>query len=294
MEQKQGKHFQHSELFAYYPMDTSNISTRTNIDLGVHSHSLYEINIVTKGESTHDLNGLITHAKPGSVYLIPPETPHGFDREHPVDVILLLLGDAFIVRYEEELKTFPGYQAFFEIAPMLKNDSAQLSYLQLKPEQWEELKPLLDFALRQRGEGDHVITTAMSLAIIGLLCRYYRLQYSATLLPAPTYSLKAVVESLEYIHTHYADKITIDLLSNMTNTSRTSYLRYFRAICRCTPTEYITKYRIQKAKETILKTDLPIAQIAEACGFYDQAHFSKKFQLQVGESPLQFRKHSVK
>ena len=289
MDDYEGQHYIHGHIFAYYPLDTSNIDMRYNFKIGMHSHNHYEINIVTKGESTHYLGEYQMNASPGCVFVIPPNVSHGFDPKHPVDFCQIVLGDAFMARYAEELKTFPGFHTLFEISPMLRHDSSEQTFLKLNEAQKAELQPLLQFALHQRGEGDHVVTGAMALAIVGLLCRYIRLQYTATVWPSPTYSLKAIVESLEYIHIHYPEKITISLLAENAHLSRATFLRYFKSICRCSPAEYLTKYRIKKAQELILNTELSFVQIAIACGFFDQAHFTKKFTQATGESPGQYR-----
>jgi AraC-like DNA-binding protein len=39
----------------------------------------------------------------------------------------------------------------------------------------------------------------------------------------------------------------------------------------------------------LLKRDLPLAEIAISCGFYDQSHFSRAFKRRFGLSPARFR-----
>ncbi len=55
------------------------------------------------------------------------------------------------------------------------------------------------------------------------------------------------------------------------------------------PHEYIGIMRIEKAKELLLNTDLPIGEIAERTGYYDQNYFSRIFKKMVGVSPKTYR-----
>ena len=55
------------------------------------------------------------------------------------------------------------------------------------------------------------------------------------------------------------------------------------------PKRYIVERRLHRAKNLIAQTELPIAQIAMACGFNSTSHFSKVFRSQFGNSPLSRR-----
>lgn len=52
---------------------------------------------------------------------------------------------------------------------------------------------------------------------------------------------------------------------------------------------YIIKAKINKSVEYLLTTQMSIAEIADKCGFYDSAHFSKQFKKAIGYSPSKFR-----
>ena len=56
-----------------------------------------------------------------------------------------------------------------------------------------------------------------------------------------------------------------------------------------TPSRYRNEYRINVAKELLVKTELPLRTIAEKAGFTDQFYFSKIFKKLTGQSPAQFR-----
>ena len=60
-----------------------------------------------------------------------------------------------------------------------------------------------------------------------------------------------------------------------------------------TPSNYIALLRIQKAKEMLSNTELPIKEVAAACGFEDAYYFSNFFKKQFGISPTSFRRSTL-
>lgn len=56
---------------------------------------------------------------------------------------------------------------------------------------------------------------------------------------------------------------------------------------------YLNTYRITKAQELLVSTDLNIAEISEAVGYSSSGYFYKNFKLISGESPKEFKKRIV-
>lgn len=70
--------------------------------------------------------------------------------------------------------------------------------------------------------------------------------------------------------------------------SPSRFAHLFKAVTGQTPIAYLNRVRIENAKELLLKTSLPIAEIAERVGFADQNYFGRLFKRQVGLSPTEF------
>jgi AraC family transcriptional regulator len=71
------------------------------------------------------------------------------------------------------------------------------------------------------------------------------------------------------------------------------FSRVFRTSFGESPLEYITKKRIERAKQLMLSTDSSLGHIALDCGFADQAHFSRMFRRVTGDSPSAWRRSSI-
>ena len=67
--------------------------------------------------------------------------------------------------------------------------------------------------------------------------------------------------------------------------------RLFRRFLGCSAYEYLTTYRINKAKELLLvESSLEIQEIAIRTGFSDTSHFIAMFKKASGLTPGEFRR----
>ncbi|THD63864.1 AraC family transcriptional regulator [Phenylobacterium sp.] len=67
------------------------------------------------------------------------------------------------------------------------------------------------------------------------------------------------------------------------------FARAFKLSFGVTPHTYIFQRRLERAQELMLTTDQPLCQIAQDCGFADQAHFTRRFRLAHGATPHAWR-----
>ena len=69
------------------------------------------------------------------------------------------------------------------------------------------------------------------------------------------------------------------------------FARSFKNTTGKTPAKYIIESKIEKAKEIILTTSIPMNQVAALCGYNDPLYFSRIFKKRVGVSPREYRKN---
>lgn len=97
-------------------------------------------------------------------------------------------------------------------------------------------------------------------------------------------------EVFEYVRLHYARAIKIDELAEVMHLSKSQFERRFRQLFKMTPTKHIQNVRVSAACHLLSSTHDTVASIASEVGFYDQSHFSRVFQREVGLSPSEYRK----
>ena len=61
-----------------------------------------------------------------------------------------------------------------------------------------------------------------------------------------------------------------------------------------TPYQYLTEYRLLKASELLVNTELSMGEISNSVGFNSQSHFGKMFKLKTKLTPLSYRKVHAK
>jgi len=88
-------------------------------------------------------------------------------------------------------------------------------------------------------------------------------------------------------------KIDLAAISKLTGLSYVQFVRRFKTETGMTPSEYISVMRMQKAKNLLAETALPIRQIAYACGFENEYYFSNFFKKHAALSPTAFRRESM-
>ncbi len=93
-----------------------------------------------------------------------------------------------------------------------------------------------------------------------------------------------------YIQEHLARPISVADLSRVAGLSTTHFSRAFGRSFGEAPHVYVVGRRLDRARHLMLTTDMALSELAIACGFSDQAHFSKLFRRHTGRTPAAWRR----
>jgi AraC family transcriptional regulator len=102
-----------------------------------------------------------------------------------------------------------------------------------------------------------------------------------------------VRRTLAYIEANLASKMDLDELANLAALSRSHFSRAFKRSVGLSPMEYVVVRRVERSKLMISGTTEPLAEVALACGFADQAHLNRRFRDVVGISPGRWRRSNA-
>lgn len=72
--------------------------------------------------------------------------------------------------------------------------------------------------------------------------------------------------------------------------SRSHFIRGFRAATGVTPYHWLLRQRVARARDLLVQSDLPIADVAVSCGFSDQSHMTRVFTRITGSTPGAWRR----
>ncbi len=87
------------------------------------------------------------------------------------------------------------------------------------------------------------------------------------------------------IEEHFASSLSLSVIANAVGVHPVHLARQFRASHGCTVGEYIRRVRVAFARQELVASDKPIAEIALAAGFSDQSQLTKSFKRITGETP---------
>lgn len=99
-----------------------------------------------------------------------------------------------------------------------------------------------------------------------------------------------VQEAVSYIRNYYSDGIDVMDIASHLNVSRSYLHSLFKNSLEMSPKEFLTKFRISRAKEQLTLTTASVEQIARSCGYNDTLVFSKAFKREIGIPPTAYRK----
>ena len=94
-----------------------------------------------------------------------------------------------------------------------------------------------------------------------------------------------------YVENYYQIDIDIKQVASVVNISVPSFCNYFKKTTNITFTEFVNRYRIQKACLLLLQ-DKTIAEVCFECGFNNVTYFNKIFKKIVSRTPSEFRKEN--
>ncbi|MCR9207286.1 AraC family transcriptional regulator [Rhodopirellula bahusiensis] len=103
-------------------------------------------------------------------------------------------------------------------------------------------------------------------------------------------SADSLEKVMQYIHAHYREDIPTGHLAEMAGLSASHFERRFRLAFGASPRQYLIRVRVENAARWLRETDERVTKIAQSCGFYDHAHFSRSFQRIMKMSPTEYRK----
>ena len=120
--------------------------------------------------------------------------------------------------------------------------------------------------------------------------RFYKLNHTAEHSETSKYRHQLIPDCIEYLRNHYAQKITIEELSNNFFLSKSYLSSLFKKATGSGVVEYLQHIRIDKACELLVETDLSITEISTMVGYTDYRFFNKSFKKITGCTANEYRK----
>jgi AraC-like DNA-binding protein len=98
-----------------------------------------------------------------------------------------------------------------------------------------------------------------------------------------------LARALRAILERFTEPFTVDALADIAGMSRSSFAAHFTEVFGETPMSLLRAARLRRARELLVTTDTPVAQIAHHVGFAGRSNFSRAFRKMYSADPTGFR-----
>lgn len=99
--------------------------------------------------------------------------------------------------------------------------------------------------------------------------------------------------ALQYIEDRYQEKFSLQDIADHVHFSAPYFSKVFKKEIGVTFTKYLTNVRIEKSKQLLKNTDMPLSDIPALVGFEEQSYFTRVFRATTGISPGKYRNRNV-
>lgn len=96
----------------------------------------------------------------------------------------------------------------------------------------------------------------------------------------------------ELITSELGNDLSLTSLSNVLGMSKPHFVRLFRLTTGTSPHRYVMQKRIERARQLVIASDVPLVEVASEVGFASQSHLNQAFQRAYGITPGNARRHS--
>jgi AraC family transcriptional regulator len=94
---------------------------------------------------------------------------------------------------------------------------------------------------------------------------------------------------IDHMQVHMDERLPLSSLAGLSGLSPSQFARTFRAAVGKPPHGYLLDLRIERARNLLENTDLPVIEVGMQCGFEQPNHFATMFRKIVGFSPRAWR-----
>jgi AraC-like DNA-binding protein len=131
---------------------------------------------------------------------------------------------------------------------------------------------------------DELLSTVLKTIIISLVR-----ESSDITIKNKDKELELTKKTVEFIQSHYSQKISNEMIANHFNFHPAYLNRVFKRYIGVPMHLFLRNYRLNVAMDMLRISDMGVAQIASMVGFADVPHFSVSFKKYTGLNPSRFR-----
>lgn len=143
--------------------------------------------------------------------------------------------------------------------------------------------------LQETKTDNELHTVQLLMQLWQVLSGHLNLDSDSASLHQPNHTQAKLQTMMQYIHDHYAQQISLQMIADAASISKSGALHLFQTNLHISPVAYLIEYRLAQAAEQLHTTQKSISSIAEATGFACSGYFCRKFRQLYQMSPMEYR-----
>ena len=252
------------------------------------SHDCWEFIYIDRGSLIVTAGTQTYFMKSGELAFHCPNEFHAFQSLGQSDVIVVSFHCSSEAMDRLKQKVLLLHRKEKEHLKMLVDES-QLVY-----QHFDNIAPHINMQIREDAPlgGEQLIKNYLEQLLIHICRRDDNVKFSQRAVSARStaHSMILAQRIQDYLQEHYAEKLSLQGLSNEMGVSVSQIKRVFREQLGKTMVSCITELRIAQAKRLIREGSLNFSQIAEAVGYESIYYFSALFKKQTGRTLSEYQR----
>lgn len=254
----------------------------TRYEMSAHWHTEMEIIRILQGELKIRLNNREYIARRGDVVFVNPETVHGASPSECIYECVIFHID-FLDASTNSCRFFVESVLNREFVIKDYNKCGENSLINSVNSVFE--------AMKHKSSGYKFRVIGALYGMLGVVVDNHL--YSTVTGDSEISDSKNIPKLkkvLSFLRDNYEQQLSLDDMAKAADMSPKYFCYFFKEKTGKSPVGYLNGYRIEKASQKLLNSDLSVTDIAYSCGFNDLSYFIKTFKTQKGISPTKFRK----
>lgn len=253
-----------------------------------HWHNDVELVKILDGEMNYYINGKTINLKKNDGVIINSKVMHyGFSENNQECEFICILIDPEILAINTVI-----YKNL--INPIIT--SPNLEYNLLKQDNTNHNKILLNIEELYKSYHHFILTQEnIDLECIATTCYFWKNWFDLVkdnLInnnEQPSKEILLQKKMTRFIYQNYMHPIKLENIAESANICRSKCCILFKKYVQQSPINFLNEYRVERAKELILNTNMNITEIALNCGFNNLSYFAKQFYKITGKTPKKYK-----
>lgn len=256
------------------------IHNSSAVQITKHWHRALEIDFTIHGEGDYLTSGHKTHLSDGDFIIINSGEVHGVENIGPGNARRSI---TILIPFEFLTELLPKINHLYFVSQIPNQETT----LKVKT----ELMSIYRLWINQESQENIIEILGHFYLLIALLIKNYVVPKKNTICFNDARKQGKVKDIINFLSANYQEGLTLGEIADHFGFSRAYLDRLFKTEVQTSLIHYLQLIRLQHAYDLLVNTDLPVAVIADQCGFANVRSLQKIFKDVYDTTPSTYRKN---